>query len=178
MSSSTCEKARSDFAQDGIDEWSGRAFAGTLDEFDALVDGGTGGNAAEPAELVNSEAECGENLRDRVWRVVAQSSWRFLNQAAIASAEPPLPVPLPGSDRLTLADHRSGSAEVRMRKKTRARREAGCRMRQHGPEKPPVAILVIFGFTVASMTEAAGAEKKFVPSYAPSFRRAGDDSRE
>jgi len=51
-----------EFAQDGIDEWSGGAFASALDEFHALIDCSTGRNAAEPAKLVNRESECGENL--------------------------------------------------------------------------------------------------------------------
>ncbi len=57
------EKAGGEFTQDGIDEGSGGALAGTLDELNALVDGGTGGYAAEPTELIYREAEGGENLR-------------------------------------------------------------------------------------------------------------------
>src|SRR5580704_4883953 len=42
------------FSQHGIHEGSGRTLPGALDEFDALKDGGTRGNASEPAQLINS----------------------------------------------------------------------------------------------------------------------------
>ena len=46
-----------DFAQDGVDEAGGGAFAGAFDEFDGGGDGGVGGDAVEVAELENAEAE-------------------------------------------------------------------------------------------------------------------------
>ncbi len=51
-----------ELAEDGIDEWSCGTFPSALDEFNALIDGGAGGNAAKPTELVNRKAERCENL--------------------------------------------------------------------------------------------------------------------
>ena len=53
---------RVELPQDRIDEGCSRTLAGALDELYAFIDGGTGGNAAEPTQLVNREAERGENL--------------------------------------------------------------------------------------------------------------------
>ena len=46
-----------DFAQDGVDEAGGGAFACAFDEFDGGGDGGVGGDAVEVAELEDAEAE-------------------------------------------------------------------------------------------------------------------------
>lgn len=54
--------AGGEFAQHRIDERSGGTFAGTLDELNTLIDCSPGGNTAEPAELINGETECDENL--------------------------------------------------------------------------------------------------------------------
>ena len=54
--------ASSHFSQNSIDKRSGGTLASALDEFDALIDGSTRGNAAEPAQLINSEAERSEDL--------------------------------------------------------------------------------------------------------------------
>ncbi len=50
------------FAQDSIDEWSCGTLASAFDEFDALMNGSTCGNASE-RELINRETECRENLK-------------------------------------------------------------------------------------------------------------------
>ena len=46
-----------DFAEHGVDEAGGGAFAGALDEFDAFGDGGVRGDAFEIAQLVDAHAE-------------------------------------------------------------------------------------------------------------------------
>ena len=51
------DRVAGDFAQDGVDEAGGGAFAGAFDEFDGGGDGGVGGDAVEVAELENAEAE-------------------------------------------------------------------------------------------------------------------------
>ena len=55
-------KVGNEFPQNGIYEWSGRAFASALDELDTLMDRGARWNTAEPAQLVNGEPKCSNNL--------------------------------------------------------------------------------------------------------------------
>ena len=63
-----------EFTQDGIHEWSGGSLASALDEFNAFVDRGARGNAAEPAELIDGQAECGENFEIELRRAAAPNS--------------------------------------------------------------------------------------------------------
>ena len=55
--------AGGEFAQYRVDERSGRALAGALNEFNTFVDCSAPRNTAEPAELVNRKAERGKNLK-------------------------------------------------------------------------------------------------------------------
>src|SRR5580698_11657971 len=56
-------------AQDGIDEWRSRTFSRPFDELHTLMNGGTCGYAAEPAELVNCQAQ-----RDKDFQIQSRES--------------------------------------------------------------------------------------------------------
>src|SRR5260370_20440230 len=52
-----------EFTQHRIDERSGGTLAGALNQFDTLVNCSARGNAAEPTQLVNRQAQCSEYFK-------------------------------------------------------------------------------------------------------------------
>src|SRR5208283_5303608 len=50
-----------ELAQHRIHKWSSRPFASAFYQLDALMNGSPGGNATEPAQLINGNSQCSKN---------------------------------------------------------------------------------------------------------------------
>ena len=82
-----CFVARGKFAQYSIHEGSGGSFASALHEFDTFVEGGALGDAIEPEELIDGQAQGDENFECRVWTEAARRRWQSSAVEARAPAE-------------------------------------------------------------------------------------------